>query len=374
MATFRYIFTDWQNNLLDQLPVQGSTLTWGVSTPGTFTGQVILGDQLKGPRVRACTQPLKTKLFIERDGQLQWGGQVTEPRPYDSSSHAVTVNAQETTGYLAGVFLPTLSLLGLDQVTIAEQVVAAAQAQAGASAGLTVTPLTGLSGVLRDGAYSQSDFTDALQAVTDMTEASGGFEFATRVSWSNGVPFEEILIAYPQLGRRGAASPLVIEYNEVTGAGNCRNYTWPDGPGLATRVWGSATTADGVQLVASADNLDLLRSGYPLIESKVDFSSSKPATQADLQAYVTQQAAWADGEVTAAQFTVTPSADFRLGLFTVGDDVRVRITDEWFPAGAGGQPGFDGWMRIGQLQCTPDQSGSEVYTVTTLNYTTPEAD
>lgn len=369
MATFRYLFCDWQNKLIDQLPVQAATPTWGVSTPGTFSGQIVLGDQLKGPRVRAATRPLKTKLFIERDGALQWGGQITEPRSYDSNSRTVTISAQETAGYLASVFLPTLSLLGQDQVAIAEQVVAAAQAQFGANAGLTVTPLTVVSEVLRDGTWSQSDFTAALQALTDMTEASDGFEFTSRVSWQNGVPFEEILVAYPMLGRRGSASPLVIEYNEDTGAGNCQNYTWPDGPGLATRVWGSATTADGVQLIASADNADLFGSGYPLIEAKVDFSSSKPATQASLQGYVTRQAAFADGEVTAAQFTVTPSDDFHLGLFTVGDDVRVRITDEWFPAGPGSQPGFDGWMRIGQLQCAADQNGQETYTVTTLNYT-----
>lgn len=368
-ATFRFVFTDFQNHLIDQLPVQSATPVWGVSTPGTFSGTLALGDGLQGPRVRAATQPLRTKVFLERDGSLIWGGQVTEPRSYDSTSRVVTINAQETTGYLASVFLPTLALLGQDQVAIAEQVVAAAQAQFGANAGLTVTPLTGMSGVITDGNYSQYDFTAALQAVTDLTEASGGFEFATRVSWTNGSPFEEMLIAYPQLGRRRTASPLVIEYNK-SGAGNCQSYTWPDGPGLATQVWGSATTADGTQLVASAQNTDLLRSGYPLIESKVDFSTVKPATTAALQAYVNQQAAYADGEVTAAQFTVTPSDEFHLGLFTVGDDVRVRITDDWFPADKEtGTPGFDDWMRIGQLQMVADQNGQEVYQVTTLNYT-----
>lgn len=371
MAAFRYLFYSWGGQFLDALPVQGATPTWEVSAPGTFTGTIpTLDTGLSQPRVRAATWPLRTKLFVERDGALAWGGRLVEPRVWDSSARAVTINAEETTGYLGDRYVPTLSLLGQDQIAIAQQVVAAVQAVPNGNANLNVVPVNGMSGVLRDGVYSQWDFTYALQALTDLTEMESGFEFATSVSWSGGVPLEVLQLAYPYLGRRGAASPLVIEYNELTG-GNCLSYSWPDGPGLLTRVWSSATTPDGVLLVASRDNPDLIDAGYPLLEGKFDFTSSKPTTQATLQAYANRQAGWADGERTAAQFTVQASSSFHAGIFTIGDDVRVRITDDDYPPGPNGEPGFDGYMRMGQAQLATDQNGLETYQVTMLDYTEP---
>jgi hypothetical protein len=369
---FKYRLWDWGlTGEIDVLPFQQTAPTWEVSAPGTFTGQIPMFDpNLSSARILAATEPLKTRLYVERFGELAWGGRITEPRTYDSTTKMLTVNAEETVGYFAGRFTPTLKLYGYDQVSIAEQVIAAIQAVPNGDAQLNVTAVNGLSGVLRDGVYSKWDFTPGLQALTDMTEMAQGFEFASSVQWSSGVPHEELLIAYPYLGRRRQDSPNVIEFNKLTG-GNCVSYQWPDGPGLATLTWASAQTPDGVQLVAWKYNTDLIDAGYPLIEAKADYSTSKPTTQASLQAFANRAAGWADGERVAAQFTVTPTDAMHLGTFTVGDDVLVRITDDRFPAGSQGQPGFHGWMRIGQIQCTPDANGLETYVITTLDYTEP---
>lgn len=371
MARYRYLFYTWGGQFIDELPVQSPAPIWPISSAGQFSGQLPLFDpDLSRDRVLAATKPKCRKLFIERDGSLIWGGWITEPRTYDSSAKTITISAEQTVGYFASRYVPTLRLFGQDQVSIAQQVIGAMQDVPGGDAGMAVTALNGLSGVLRDGVYSKWDFTPGLQALTDLTEMESGLEFASRVTWRSGAPYEELLIAWPYLGRRRAASPLVIEFHKISG-GNCTYYNWPDGPGLATRVWSSATTPDGVQLVARKDNTDLLDLGYPLIEVKADFTSSKPTTQAALQASANRQAGWADGERTAAQFTVMPSALFQIGDANPGDDVMVRITDDRFPAGPGGRPGFAGWMRIGQLQANPDQQGQETYTVTMLNYTEP---
>lgn len=372
MANYRYLFYDWSTmTLLDALPAEQPTFGWEVSSAGTFTGSVDLRDpQLPASRVIPATMPLRTRLYVERDSALIWGGHITEPRSYDSSSRKLTINGQETVGYFADRFVPTLALRGTDQVTIAEQVVAALQAVPGGNAGLQVVAPGGLSGVLRDGVYSKWDFTPGLQALTDLTGMDDGFEFATQVQWAAGVPSETLVIGYPRLGRVGPASPAVIEYNQG-GGGNCENYTWPDGPGLYTRTWTDATTPDGVQLNASADNAGLVSAGYPLREQKVDVSSSKPTTQALLQAYADKHGAWANGERVAAQFTIRPTAGMEIGDWAVGDDVMVRITDDRFPGGPQGQPGFAGYMRIGQAACTPDANGLETYQITTLSYTEP---
>jgi hypothetical protein len=370
VATFRYHFYDWASGAkLDTLPVEQVTCTWEVNSAGTFTGVIDLrGDSTPAGRVIPATEPLRTKVFLERDSTLIWGGQVTEPRSYDSGTGKLTVNGQETVGYLASRFVPTLSLYGADQITIAEQVIASLQAVAGGDANLQVAAPDGLSGVLRDGVYSQYDFTNGLQALTDLTGMDDGFEFATQVQWAGGMPLETLVLAYPRLGRIGSASPAVIEHNFGT-SGNCQTYTWPDGPGLFTRTWADATTADGVQLDASCNNTDLVNAGYPLLEQKVDASSSKPTTLAVLQAIANKQGRWADGERVAAQFNVNATAGMEIGDWLAGDDVMVRITDFRFPAGPQGQPGFADYMRIGQAQLTTDDNGLEVYQLTTLDYT-----
>jgi hypothetical protein len=370
VAAYRYLFYDWSTMaLLDTLPVEQSTFGWELSSAGTFTGAIDLrAPETPASRVIPATMPLRTKLFVERDTALIWGGHLTEPRSYDSSGGKLTVSAQETVGYFADRFVPTLALRGTDQVTIAIQVLAALQAVPGGNGGLQAVAPGGLSGVLRDGVYSKWDFTAGLQALTDLTGIDDGFEFATQVHWAAGAPSETLVIGYPRLGRAGADSPAVIEYNWGT-SGNCTAYTWPDGPGLYTRTWADATTPDGVQLDAYSDNAGLIGGGYPLREQKVDVSSSKPTTQALLQAYADKHGAWANGERVAAQFTVTPVAGMEIGDWLIGDDVMVRITDWRFPPGPQGQPGFAGFMRIGQATCTPDSNGLETYQITTLSYT-----
>lgn len=372
MALYRFHFYDWTTQtLLDTLSVEQASMTWEASSAGTFTGIMDLRDpSLPAARVIPATEPLRTKLFVERDATLIWGGQLTEPRSYDSSTGKLTINGQETIGYFSSRYVPTLKLYGYDQMTIAQTILTQLQADPGGNAHLQIAFPTGLSGILRDGVYSQYDFTSGLQALTDLAGMTDGFEFGTDVQWVGGAPSETLVIAYPRLGRIGAASPAVIEYNEWT-SGNCVSYTWPDGPGLFTRTWTDATTPDGVQLDAHCDNLDLIDAGYPMFEQKIDVTSSKPTTLAILQAYANKYGGWADGERVAAVFNVRPTSGMEIGDWQMGDDVMVRISDYRFPPGPQGQPGFADYMRISQVQCTTDSNGLEQYQLTTHDWTEP---
>lgn len=372
MASFRYWFYDWSSGtLLDVLPLENTAMTWAVNAPGTLTGDLPLyADALSPARVLGCTKPIRTKVFVSRDDVLIWGGRIIEPRSYDSSTGRVTVNAEETVGYFKYRFLPTLQLYGYDQIAIAQSILGNLQGVAHGSANLTVVAPAGMSGILRDGVYSKGDFTDGLTAITDITEMEFGFEFGTQVTRdpTSGLPVETLILAYPRLGRIGAASPLVLEYNDQ-GAGNVENYQWPDGPGLFTETWADATTPDGIQLVASYQATSLLDNGYPLLEKRVDFSSAKPSTLATLQSYANKQGKISGQELTAATFTAKSAAGLSVGTWTLGDDVLVRITDQRrFPAGANGAPGYAGYMRISQVQLSPDTSGMEQYQFTCDNY------
>lgn len=372
MAAFQYWFYDWTTKtLLDVLPVENTAATWEVNAPGTFTGDMPMYDPSLSPsRILAATQPVRTKLFVTRNTVPIWGGRLIEPRSYDSSTGRVTINAEETIGYFKYRFLPTLWLYGYDQIAIAENVLSNLQGVPGGSANLNVVAPGGMSGIMRDGVYSMQDFTDGLTAITDITEMEFGFEFGTQVAANpaGGMPIETLLLAYPRLGRIGPASPLVFDYNE--GRGNVINYQWPDGPGLFTRTWADATTPDGVQLEAPYNASNLLNAGYPLLEQRVDYSSAKPTTLAQLQSYANKQGKICGQELVAATFTTIAQAGTTVvGDWRLGDDVMVRITDgRRFPAGPGGAPGFAGYMRISQAKLATDTSGFEQYQFTLDNY------
>ena len=372
MASFRYLFYDWSSQLLlDSFTLEDAALGWEISTPGTMTADVpLLDPTLPASRVIPATIPLRTKVFVEREGTLIWGGQLIEPRAYDSTSGKLTLNAQETVGYFKNRFTPTLALYGTDQITIAETILAQLQADTGGYAGLTVAAPGGLSGILRDGVYSQWAYTDGLTAITDLTEMESGFEFATQVVWgSGGMPAETLILAFPRLGKIAPAGvSTVLEYNEFTDGGNVLSYQWPEGPGLFTRTWADATTPDGVQLDASYDASNLLSTGYPLFEQKVDFSSANPTTLAALQLYANKQGKIVGQELVAASFTCKPDSNLVVGNWSLGDDVLVRISDYRFPPGPQGQPGFAGYMRIAQAQLTTDTDGLEQYVFTLDNY------
>lgn len=315
--------------------------------------------------------PLKTKLFIERGNSLVWGGHVVEPRSYDSTTGKITINAEETWGYFAQRFTPTLKLYGTDQITIAKTIISTLQSVPKGNANLAVVSPGGLSGIVRDGVYSQYDFTDGVTALTDLTEMQYGFEIGMDVAWTaagSGVPSETLMIAYPRLGKVGPkAVTTVFEYNRGAG-GNVISYQWPEGPGMFSRTWADATTPDGVQLDAYYDAGNLLNNGYPLVEQKVDFTSARPTTLATLQNYANKQGQICGQELVAATFTTPAAQGLTAGQWALGDDVRVRLTDFRFPAGPQGQPGLDTYMRIAQVKCSTDSSGLEQYEFTLDNY------
>jgi hypothetical protein len=369
MAEFRYHFYDLASGVrIDTLPVEDAQFTTELRGIGTLSGQIPLhADGLDTARVLEATIPDRTKIFVERDNALVWGGRLLPPRRYDSASGRVAIAAEETLGALALRFLPSLTFTGVDQLDIARALIAAMQAEVGGDMGLTYTG--GLSGILRDRTYLDGDRTAALTALTDLSEVLAGFDFATQAVWGPaGTPLETILLGYPRLGRSGAAAGLVFEYNEFTGVagapgGNVAAYTWDDGPGLFTRSWAVCTTDEGTSLVAASTNADLLGQGYPLLEQTQQFEGI--TSQATLQAHADALSAYAGGHHVTAEFTVAAQPGIELGDWQLGDDVAVRLSDWRFPPDpATGAPGFDNYLRIVGASVTPNADGLEQYVFT----------
>src|SRR5437868_12146347 len=132
MATYAYHFYDIASgDHIDTLPVQAPRFGREIGGVGTFSGTLPLyADDLSAARVHDAVLPYRTKIYVERDGQLVWGGWIHEEPGYDSATGVVTVSAEETLGYFERRFLPTVSY-SADQLDIARDLLAAAQAVPG---------------------------------------------------------------------------------------------------------------------------------------------------------------------------------------------------------------------------------------------------
>jgi hypothetical protein len=368
MTKYRYHFYDLRTGVhIDTLPLENVTFTVELRGVGTLTGDLPLyGEGLSAGRVRDATIPDRTKIFVERDNALVWGGRLVPPRDYDSATGRMTITAEQTLGVFEQRYLPSLTYAGVDQLDIARDLLTVLQAESGGDMGVVYS--TDLSGVLRTRTYSASDKTTGLQALTDLSEVIDGFEFATQVVWGPTAPLETVLFGYPRLGRAQSGSGLVLEYDHFSSAvSNVASYTWSDGPGLATRVWATSETDEGVQLATSVTNTDLVTAGYPLLERSEDFEG---VTQlSTLQAHAEALSEFGAGHHVTAQFTVKAGPGMELGDWTLGDDTLVRISDWRFPPDpATGTPGFADYLRLVAADVTPGEEGAETYVFTMADF------
>jgi hypothetical protein len=206
-----------------------------------------------------------------------------------------------------------------------------------------------------------TDQKPVLDAILELADNLNGYEIAIESAWSQ-LPGVQRLVHYvrlgsPRLGRPATAdSLLMLEY-----PGNVREYTWDeDGDQFATEVWGVSTSDDGSTLLASKVNTDLLGRGYPRVMDPRQWSD---ITVTDtLDNHIAQALAEDNGYSDAPTFTVPDDGDTAVGTWIVGDDVRVRVTDERrFPAPVppGGNPadviaGLDTTVRLQQATLNPE--------------------
>ncbi len=372
MADYRYLFFDYSSHrLIDVLPMNQVEFGWEVSGIGTLTGTIPLyADDLPAERVRDAVHPYRTKVFVERDHQLVWGGWIAEEPSYESGSGEVTVRAEESLGYFAQRYLPTVTYTGQDQLAIARSLISSLQAQPGGDMWINTDPNI-LSTVLRDRSYSQFDLTPGLQALTQLSEVSNGFEFTTQVTYDgNQMPYELLILGYPQVGRRGIASGVVLEFDRFTGAGNVESFTWADpGTRMSTQVWANTETDEGVQLTATATAPDLITIGYPLLESAETYDGI--VNIQTLQDHATAQLEFRSTPRIAATVTVKAQPSLQLPDVIVGDDMLVRLSDWRFPPGQGGAPGLVTYLRMVACSVTPGVEGEETYVFTMADFTNP---
>lgn len=351
---YRYLAADLRSGeLLAYLPLQGVSFSDQLSAPGEFSGTLEMYDaQLGVPSVQRATAPGRTALYVDLDGQLLWGGIIW--RREKSSAGELAISASGFLSYLGKRLITTdVVFAGADQFTMARSLVNGTKLAAGGDIGIdTSSPV--VSGVTRSQLYKGTDRHSVLDTLQELAATVDGFDIAISASYGpTGIPVKTLVLGHPGLGRAADTTDLLLEY-----PGQVASYSWPEeGDRISNAVYvrgvSTGTTSIDVLRVNPLSILD----GYPLLESEV----TAPALQASesLASYGDGQLAAYDKPVALPVLTLPAGGDQpALAAYGPGDHFRVRLTDaEWFPAGAGGAPGYDAPMRLITRSVSVDDNG-----------------
>lgn len=358
MGIYTYFTTDLRTGQkVAELPLRSVTFSHELNEPGSLSGVVdLFADGARPDDMWMATLPARTAIYADLDGELVWGGIIWRRRKGQDGT--LSVDASGFLSYYSQLCIADdLSYTAVDQFTIAEGIVNAAQARFGADIGISVP--TGTSGIVRTQAYKGDDRQQVLEALQGLGQLLDGFEIAVGVGYDDrGYPDKRLLMGHPGLGRTKESTDLVLMY-----PGQISSYDWPEeGDRIANvaHVRGDPDPSDTTSTtqVVTEVNFAPVTEGYPRLE-KV-YSAPVLRSTDTLTSYAQSMlAAYSSGAVSLPTFELGLGVeDPPLASYGAGDHFRLIITDpEWFPAGDGGEPGYDGAMRIVSRSVTVDDDG-----------------
>ncbi|MFE7129328.1 hypothetical protein ACFVIM_00515 [Streptomyces sp. NPDC057638] len=331
-----------------------NALTRALVAPDIPMSQVEFGPELNGagsltavvePRLahlaRQQLDPGNTLLFVERDRSLLWGGIVWRAEP---EGQRLRVEAAGYGSYLhrrhdlhgnlggRGPYIHT------DPCKIMRDAWNYCQEQPDGDLHVAVDSTTSKATVGTPAEPYAIDWWEAptLGAVIDdMTAVESAPEWTETVAWGkDGLPAARIRLGWPRLGTRR------------------HDLSFTSGVNIATSV-PVQYDADGFAQVVIALGAgegrgrrratDAVRDGRLRLEHVVEIPSEKGNDRLAARARTERIARQVMGEVSEIVVRDHPSA--RIGSFQVGDDVRLRLHDQWVD--------FDGWARIVGWQIKP---------------------
>ncbi|APD18550.1 minor tail protein [Streptomyces phage Picard] len=354
-ALYRVVLCNLRDDqVLDVLPAQGIRCEEYIGKTGTASFTVPVTDATMARRAREAVIPARTAVWVERDGEVWWGGivwttEITPPsrgRPGGMSVQAATFDS-----YLAHRLLTKgWTGTGVDQLDIARQIIDWAQSEKGGDIGVEID-WDQTSGVLRDRDYSRYDLMVVRDVLDQLAAVEGGFEWRVRTyREASGRRVKSLQLGYPIIN--SSRTELVL-----SAPGSVIDYRLPDDGTLRATHWHSRGASINrnqakpsyplmsapVSIAGAVDP-----GGWPRLDGTSDYTSVERQATLDAHARADLTRAWTTTQVP----TVTVRLD-RSGITPglLGSTVRLRIRDTWFP------DGLDARYRLIGLSTSPAERG-----------------
>lgn len=357
MATWRYVATDLRTNaLLGDLPLTDVSFGEVLNGAGSFSATLpVAGASAAAARLLASSsEPGRTAVWCLRN-EVVIGGAIVWARTRSKDQPIKLSGAGFWSFFRMQHARTTQAFAGVDQLAIARSLVQTAQAIGGADIGVTVGTET--SGIARDRTYWSYELKQIGEAVEQLANVDGGFDFAIDVTQQLG---KVLTLSYPRRGRIAGSTGIafvdgknIIDYEAVEDASRC-----------ATVFTALGAGEGGDMLISTKTRTDRLDIGFPLLSATGSWKDV--SRQSTLDGYAQ---AGVDARATVPMFwklEVDPDdIDGGFGTFIVGDDALLEIGgDDNFPRQTDGQPGYRRFHRIISWSAGIPAAGRETLSVT----------
>lgn len=374
-AEFRYVTTQiyqsgsTPNQILAELPFTDVVYTSQLNSIGTFQGHVLLsGFNTNAQNVYNGTIPGKTILWVLYTGPESvtsvpvWSG-VIWAREYDSNSQTLSINAQEMMSLYSHRRISTtkdysvnpLDANGFDPAYIAYELMKYTEGVTQGKTGLTYNTATTVYRTKKK--YEGFELKSVYQAIKDL--AASFFDFKIIPINSSGDLVNRFILGSPlgQTYSTTSRTALVFEF-----PGNVIEYKFPeDASSAANKLYGLGYGANNKKVIAVAIDSTKFADGFTLLEDTASYTDV--GDNKLLQDLTLGQLKATSYPPTTIEVVIAPYVDPFYPGYDVGDQVRLSIKDDYFPAGLNFGSNNDP-VRIVALSVAPGENGPARVTLT----------
>ncbi|MBH0244908.1 hypothetical protein [Streptomyces bacillaris] len=350
---YRALFCDLRTDrLLDVLPLTETKFDDFIGKPGSLSATVPLPQGALAARAREALRPGRTAVWLERDGDIWWGGVLWTCTPASDEQGRLTVQFQAGTfdSYLDHRILgQDLTGTGLDQFDIARLLVAHAQEQPGGDIGISLGHER--SGIVRDYAHPYSALARIRELLDKLGQLNDGFEWRIHCYRdAEGNRVKRLQLGHPEI--RTGHGDLVLDH-----PGPVLTYSLPTDSTVQANVWvarGESANTDQSQesepLTVSEELPEEFAQGWPRLEQTSDHGGVSDA--ATLRSLARAELARQRRPEVIPELTVR--LDGRVTPALIGARIRLRVHDLWH------HEGLDAHYRIvGMAVTTPQRAKQE---------------
>ncbi|MFJ5291371.1 MULTISPECIES: hypothetical protein [unclassified Streptomyces] len=325
---YRAVFCDLRTDrVLDVLPLTETKFDDYIGKSGSLSATVPLPDAALAGRARAALVPGRTAVWLERDGDIWWGGVLWTCTPSSDERGRVQVEFQAGTfdSYLDHrILAQDVSYTALDQFEIARLLVAHAQEQPGGDIGIQLGHE--MSGVARDCVLAYSSLTRIRELLDQQAQLADGFEWRVHCYRdAEGRRAKRLQLGHPTITT--SSFDIVLDH-----PGQVITYSLPADSTVQADVWvarGDSPNTDQSEesqpLTVAVESPGDLADGWPRLESTSDHSGV--TDEATLRSLAGAELARQRMPEVIPEITVR--LDGRISPALLGAGIRLRLRDLW---------------------------------------------
>jgi hypothetical protein len=289
--------------------------------------------------VLEATVPGKTGFYIDRGGQLVWGG-ILWSRTYQSQAKALSFTGQTFESFLYQQYIETTqTFVSTDQRNILRSLINYMQAKPYSNVGIVV-PSAFTDHITRSTVFYDYEVWSIGKAIENLVGYADGFDYTLEPQYNSSGNPSVTLLTNDVLGSSLDSTGVVLDY-----PGNIKNYWFPENASSgATSVIGVGAGEGSSMLRTKSSRQDLLSAGYPDIQQVY---TNKDVSVADtLSSQVVQTLNQLAVPITVPTVELNPQYEPTFGSFQLGDFARLAISDPRFPGGAELSIRIVGWDAV----------------------------